>query len=140
MPVIAAVDQSDRAPLVVNQARELADEYGVELHVVHVGQFSVGNLATDSTQDDTDMEDVRREAREIATEVGSREIARDDFKPVGLVGNPAEAIIEYSEEQDPEYIVVSGRKQSPVGKAVFGSVTQSLLLNADRPIVTVMAD
>lgn len=36
MPIVAAIDRSDRAQSVISQARELADAYGVELHVVHV--------------------------------------------------------------------------------------------------------
>lgn len=137
MPIVAAVDTTDRAPAVVDQARELADLYGVDLHVVHVEEFSVGNLQTGST-DDRDVDDARREAREIAAEVASRAGLDEGFEPVGLVGEPAARILEYSEEHDPEYIVVSGRKKSPIGKALFGSVTQSLLLDAETPVVAVM--
>ncbi|WP_130500334.1 universal stress protein [Natrinema hispanicum] len=41
MPIVAAIDQSDRARSVIRQARELADAYGVELHVVHVNHLGV---------------------------------------------------------------------------------------------------
>lgn len=140
MPVVAAVDRSERADVVVAQASELADAYGVDLHVVHVEEFSVGNLQTESTQDPTDVDDVRREAEDIANEIGSRVVDERRFEAVGLVGNPAEEIIRYSKEHDAEYIVVSGRKKSPVGKAIFGSVTQSLLLDAERPVVSIMSD
>lgn len=140
MPIIAAVDQSERAKLVIAQAGELADLYGVELHVVHVKEFSVGNLQTESTQDATDVEDVNREAKDIANKLGSKVINEESFEPVGLVGSPPEEIIEYSKKHDAEYIVVSGRKQSPVGKALFGSVTQSILLDAERPVVSVLRD
>lgn len=137
--IVAAVDQSDRAVMIVERARDLADAYGVPLHVVHVEEFSVGNLQTDWNQDTTDVEDVRRAARDVASEAGRRADA-GDFEAIGLVGDPAEEITRYATEQDAEYIVVSGRKRSPVGKALFGSVTQSLLLDADRPVVAVMAE
>lgn len=137
MPIIAAVDQSERAELIIAQARELADAYDVKLHVVHVKEFSVGHLQTESAQDTTDIEDVQREAKDIASELGSKVVNEESFEPVGLVGSPPEEIIEYSKEHNAEYIVVSGRKQSPVGKALFGSVTQSLLLNAECPAVLI---
>lgn len=51
---------------------------------------------------------------------------------------PAEKIIEVADEIEADQIVMSGRKQTPVGKVMFGSVTQSVLLNTDVPVTVVM--
>lgn len=59
---------------------------------------------------------------------------------VGRMGEPVEDILEVADERDASYLVIGGRKRTPVGKAVFGSATQSVLLHADRPVVTAMAD
>lgn len=51
--------------------------------------------------------------------------------------DPAEAIIEIAEEIDADRIVMAGRKRTPVGKVLFGSVTQSVLLTAETPVTVV---
>jgi nucleotide-binding universal stress UspA family protein len=58
----------------------------------------------------------------------------------GRVGDITEEILSLAAQEDPRYLVVGGRKRTPVGKAIFGSVTQSILLEADRPVVTVMTE
>lgn len=136
MPVVASVDRSARAASVIGHAAALAADVGVELHVVHVGSAGVP-----SPEGGYDSERERRFAGMKAVGV-ARELARTvdevgEFEPVGLEGDPAEELVEYAREVDAEYIVVSGRKRSPLGQAVFGSVTQSLLLAADRPVVAV---
>ena len=136
MPVVAAVDRSERAQSVIKRAKKLADDTGVNLHVVHVGEAGVPR-----PEGGYDADRERGVTRQRATQL-VRSIVQDidgiqEFKAVGLEGNPAAEILEYSAAQDAEYIVVSARKRSPVGQAVFGSVTQSLLLTADRPVVAV---
>lgn len=52
-------------------------------------------------------------------------------------GDPAEEIVRAAREEDADQIVLGGRKRSPVGKAVFGSVVQDIILDADRPVLTI---
>lgn len=50
-------------------------------------------------------------------------------------GDPAAEILEYATENDVALICVAGRKRSPTGKALFGSVTQDVILSAERPVL-----
>lgn len=50
-------------------------------------------------------------------------------------GSPAEEITDAASEADADLIAVSGRQRTPAGKAVFGSVGQAVMLEADRPVV-----
>lgn len=54
-----------------------------------------------------------------------------------VLGKPAKEIIEMANEIPADLIVLSGRKRTPIGKVLFGSVTQSVLLNADTPVTVV---
>jgi len=45
------------------------------------------------------------------------------------------AILDHDEENDLEAIVMGGRKRSPGGKVLFGSVSQSVLMSTDTPVM-----
>jgi nucleotide-binding universal stress UspA family protein len=142
MPIVAAVDRSERGEEIVEEAHELATAFGEELHVIHVLSQSefveLERTSVEGSGQAIEMEDIRGIAREIAEE--SAEAITDDYTATGLVGDAADEIIRYSSENDARYIVISGRRRSPVGKALFGSTTQSVLLDADRPVVTTIHD
>lgn len=74
------------------------------------------------------VESVRR-AREHFEDHGVDVLVRDDS------GDTTEDILDDAEEYDVDAVVLGGRKRSPAGKAIFGSVTQSVILNTDRPVV-----
>ena len=141
MVIVAAVDRSDRAERVVAEAVELSNAFDEPLHVVHVMDESdyvrLEQTAFEKTGRSIPIEKVRNIAKGHAEDVAADVAA--EFEPVGLMGDAASMVLSYAEEQDARYIVVTGRKRSPAGKALFGSVVQSILLNADRPIVSAAA-
>lgn len=48
---------------------------------------------------------------------------------------PETAIVSFAEEVDADLIVVAGRKRTPAGKLLFGSVTQSVILGTTRAVL-----
>ncbi|ELY44783.1 MULTISPECIES: universal stress protein [Natronorubrum] len=54
-------------------------------------------------------------------------------------GSVTDQILAVADEVDADNIIMSGRKKSAAGKMLFGSVTQSVLLESTRP-VTVLLD
>lgn len=139
MPVVAAIGRSASAERIVAEAAKISDKFDIDLYVVHVaGQYEtserVRHEAIDASLDPVEMNDDER-ARAHAEGVASG--VTDSFTPVGLVGYPENEVLRYAEEHDAEYIVISGRKRSPIGKALFGSTAQGILLEADRPVVAV---
>jgi nucleotide-binding universal stress UspA family protein len=55
-------------------------------------------------------------------------------------GDPAGEILRYAEEYDVDQICVGGRKRTPAGKALFGSVTQDVILGTHCPVLVCGSD
>ena len=53
--------------------------------------------------------------------------------------SPDEDVLEAAEESGADLIVIGLRRRSPVGKLVLGSNAQTILLNAECPVLTVKA-
>ncbi|MHB9287978.1 universal stress protein [Halobacteriales archaeon Cl-PHB] len=75
-----------------------------------------------------------RDAQEILEDAGISTDLRETS------GDPGDEILTTAEEVDADMIAVAGRKRSPTGKVLFGSITQTVILQADRPVLVVDAD
>jgi len=91
-----------------------------------------------------DSEDIPSEYRQFKTadRIQSVRRARDFLEDEAVSvqvrddsGDTTQDIIRVADDVDADAIVLGGRKRSPAGKAIFGSTTQSVILNTDRPVV-----
>lgn len=69
-----------------------------------------------------------REARSILEEAGYAVTVLDDS------GDPAASILGVADDIEADLIVLGGRHRSPVGKALFGSVAQKVILEGSIPV------
>lgn len=121
--VLVAVDDSEERA--VKQARAVTDMPGAEeIRVTLLHSFTDNPSGASASQ----VASVRR-AMEILEEAG---VATDLYEDSG---DPSKAIIDTASEIGADVICVGGRKRSPAGKALFGSVAQSIILNSDRPVL-----
>lgn len=82
-------------------------------------------------------------AQQMASVRRAKELLEDGgvtVNAMGESGEPSEQILAYAEEIDADSVCIAGRKRSPAGKLVFGSVTQEIILNTERPVLVCNPD
>ncbi|WP_418286425.1 universal stress protein [Halorubrum sp. DTA46] len=144
--VVGGGEDSEDVAETITVAADMARVYEEELIALNV--ISNDEFLKEQ-QGKTSIADVRSEPIErYENEAAARaktlvEGVLDDPTNVtymGRVADPADGIVKVGQEVDARFIVIGARRKSPVGKAIFGSTTQSVLLSADRPVVTVMEE
>jgi len=123
--LVAVSDEEEAVGKQVSFVESLpGDTDEVEVTVVHAME---GRKGSRDLQKPDRIRSVRKAARELS-EAGytvAEEDARED---------PVEGIVAIANDIDADLIVLGGRKRTPTGKALFGSVTQSVILNTERPV------
>lgn len=90
-----------------------------------------GTVKSEDWYDETDFPASVQQAMDVLADAGISAEKRREH------GEPAKAIIEVADELDADRIIMAGRNQTPVGKVLFGSVTQSVLLSGDTPVTVI---
>ena len=54
-----------------------------------------------------------------------------------MSGDVGDAIVELTDRLGPDLLVLGARRRSPVGKALLGSVAQTIILEASVPVLVV---
>lgn len=94
-------------------------------------------LAHSLTDEERGAPDAMRSIERVETVATARDILEDADVAVDtreLSSPPSDGILSMAEEEGVDEIVMGGRKRSPAEKAILGSVTQKVLLNADIPV------
>ncbi|WP_222916581.1 universal stress protein [Natrinema sp. SYSU A 869] len=148
MSILAAVDATEKRDAVVETGHDLASAYGTELSVLHVVSQDDFESRKETVERVSDVQGYSKSQRADAAANVANEVVVETLEDanieaistVGRIGEPVPSILDVAGDIDAQYIVIGGRKRSPTGKALFGSTTQSVLLEADRPVVTVLSD
>ncbi|UPM44988.1 universal stress protein [Halocatena salina] len=142
---LVVVEGTESTKKLVREAGELAAGVGAKVYLVHVTTketfseyaTSLANIPDRDTGYSIDR--AREGARRFAEDIG-RDVFEGlavEYEAIGELGDKKEQVLEVAREKDCDHLFISGRKRSPTGKAVFGDVTQSILLTFDGKVTVI---
>ena len=128
MPVDEATDRAMAQARYVAGLPDASEQVSATVLYVFSDEDSLDPSNDESARDPEAVESVADVMAFFDDEGISYEVIKDR-------GKPTKAILGQAEEREPDTIAVGGRKRSPAGKVLFGSVTMDVLRNTDIPVV-----
>jgi nucleotide-binding universal stress UspA family protein len=131
MSVVVAHQASTIGHLTLQEAAKEANLRQVPMAVIHVAEG-------------VDLDVIEAHKAGLSDEIAQvlREVDLDDVEwtlQVTTGEDVAEAVLDVVSGVDAELLVIGARRRTPVGKLIMGSVTQSIILHADVPVLVVKA-
>jgi len=135
-------EDEERTERLAEEAIAVAKPAGAEVVLTHVftdeefdgvkTRLGVDETSEGSTPDAVaERHTTTRALSKALTEAGVSHSVR------GAVGDHADEVVEAAARVGADRVVVGGRRRSPTGKAVFGSVAQEVLLSSPCPVTLV---
>jgi nucleotide-binding universal stress UspA family protein len=138
--VLLPVDSDDDRAIAAAEAVVSLPNAPEEVHVTILNveeEFEVstegGSVRSEDWYDETNFPSSVEQSSAYLTDAGV------SVKQRRVHGDPAKAILDVADEIKADRIIMCGQKRTTVGKVLLGSVTQSVLLNAEIPVTVVYA-
>jgi nucleotide-binding universal stress UspA family protein len=145
--ILLAVGPNDasRVERLAEETIDVAGPTGARVVLAHVFtseeyQNALSNLEFDRERSEVTADDVavrHSTIRDLSRRLDEADV---EYEVHGAVGDHAESIVDLAESVAADRVVVGGRRRSPTGKAVFGSIAQEVMLEAPCPVTFVRAD
>ena len=142
---LAVVDAEESTKALVREAGELAAAVDAELVLLHVttnDEYEETRQTMEGIPNSSvgySGEKAREGAENFAADIGREVLEGIDvsYESVGALGDEQTEILDTAEEYDCDHLFMAGEKRSPTGKALFGDLTQSIILNFAGPVTVV---
>ena len=115
----------------LRQAAHEAQLRSTDLAVIHV----VDSVDLDITE--AHRAGLADEVEKVLADCGMDEVPWRVELAVGTNQEIAGAVLAFADNLQAELLVIGARRRSPVGKFLLGSVTQTIILDAEMPVVVV---
>jgi nucleotide-binding universal stress UspA family protein len=141
--VALGAGDADRVERLATEAVDIAGPAGATVVIGHVftgDEFDSRVDALGFDRETVAVDDVARRHSTVRELAAHLEEAGVDYEVRGAIGDYGEKVVALAESLGSDMVLVGGRKRSPTGKAVFGSVAQDVMLSAPCPVTFVRAD
>lgn|SRR5690625_6731460 len=96
----------------------------------------VNSYEEDRDWNSRDGRAVEEELEEIRRRLNAEGV-HNEVRTLVRGNTPAQDLLEIADDEDAEYIVIGLRRRTPVGKLILGSNAQQILLDSNRPVISV---
>ena len=129
MKFLVGYDGSNEAEDALKEAQEHAKVFNADVYIVT-------SLEQSSTLEKAEIEKAEGELEYLRTPFNIDDIPCETFVTVSYL-SPGEDLIQFAKENKIDKIFIGVVKRSKVGKFVFGSTAQHVILHAQCPVVVV---
>jgi nucleotide-binding universal stress UspA family protein len=129
MKIMVGYDQSNVAKEALELARKHAKAFDAKVYVVRSLAQSREMKLEDIQKAEQELENIRRSFRD-------EEISCKTEAIVSSI-SPGEDLVQFANEKEIDEIIIGVRRRSKVGKLIFGSNAQYIILMAQCPVVAV---
>lgn len=99
----------------------------------------IGDVEDTSYNDDSIFDGFRENTRDLVEDaIGDQDVPYEIMVRVEEDEERADAILDSAREHDCDHVFLVGQRRSPTGKALFGDVTQKVILNFEGEITLSM--
>jgi len=132
--VLLPVDGSDHAEIVQRHAAELAQWADATVELLYVADTTRDSV---TVLGDDVIDALVRYGEEVVAEAGETFDSHGvDYETVVVQGRPADAIVEQATEGGHDLVVMPTHGRTGVSRLFLGSVTESVVRDADVPVLT----
>ena len=129
MSVVVAYQSSNIGRITLQEAAKEASLRQTGLVIIHVPEG-------------VDIDIVQAQTKKLRSEIASAlaDVNMPDIDwtlQIETGADVAETVLDQVDDAEVELLVIGARRRSPVGKMLMGSVTQTIILRADVPVLVV---
>ena len=129
MKIVVAYDQSDAVKSAVELAKKHAKAFDAQV-------FLITSLAQGPELRREDIQKVERQLEKVKMSFKDAGISCKTYANVSFL-SPGEELVQFAKENEIDEIIIGIKKKSKVGKLLFGSNAQYIILQAPCTVVTV---